>query len=288
MIVYYAIGGGLGHVTRARRVLAALQLEARVIGTADVPQELEQSVDAHREWIRALGADRIIADSFPLGIRGELEGIGVPLDHVARLLRWDAYRRIAAGPLPRFGTTWIVEPLAPDHDAAIRAASDRVIDLQLRPEEPEAPEAPEEPYWLVVHSGPADEVRELVAYAEERRAIDGSTARIIVATACDVNGVERANDPPSALYAGAERIVSAAGFNVMLETEAWRQKHDVIPFIRRFDDQFTRAARRRAANGEVEEALAAQQPAPVDDGSGQSATAATIHHAAVRPRAPER
>jgi len=285
MIVYYAIGGGRGHVTRARRVLAALDVREAIIvasidapGALRIPPELEQSLDAHRRWIRGLGATRIIADSFPLGIRGELAEIGVPLDHVARLLRWDAYRAAVAAPLPRFGTTWIVEPLAADHDTAVRAASERVVELSLQAEDVK-PAACVRPYRLVVHSGPAEEVRELVAYAEERRAIDASRARIVVATACDVDGIERVDaDPPSALFAGAERIVSAAGFNVMLETERWRQKHDVVPFARRFDDQFARAARRRASQRQVEETFTAEQPAAVDH-RGRQRTSAATHHA---------
>jgi len=278
MIVYYAIGGGLGHATRARRVLAALQLEAHIVSTADVPRELERSADAHRDWLRALGAERIIADSFPLCIRGELANLGVPLDHVARLLRWNDYRRVATQPLPRFGTTWIVEPLHADHEDAIRAVSDRVVELRLQPERFE-PFAIAEPYRLVVHSGPADEVRELVAFAEERRALDGSSARIVVVTQCEMDGVERVDADPSALFDRAERIVSAAGFNTLLETEPWCGKHDVVPFRRRFDDQFARAARRRRAQRQIEKTLAAQQTPMLDDRGGQTATAATTHHA---------
>jgi hypothetical protein len=97
-----------------------------------------------------------------------------------------------------------------------------------------------------VHSGPAEEVLELIAYTREL-----TTARVLVATPCDVpmpDGFERVDAfPVSHLYADAERIVSAAGFNVMLETEPWRDKHLVLPFPRRFDDQFARAARRRNA-----------------------------------------
>ncbi len=51
--------------------------------------------------------------------------------------------------------------------------------------------------------------------------------------------------PAAQLFPAASRIISAAGFNVMLETEAWRAKHDVVPFARKFDDQYRRAARRR-------------------------------------------
>lgn len=257
MILYYAIGGGLGHVRRACRVLDALQLDALIVGSIEapgvlrIPASLESSIDEHRAWIRSLGASRIIADSFPLGIRGELFGIDVPLDYVARLLKWDEYRRVVPYELPRFGTAFLVE------ETAVRVSCDRVVAVSLSVTESGGSAAALHK-WLVVHSGPADEVRELIAYAESLQAMRGIRAPLLVATRCAIDGVERTDADPVTLYAQAERIVSAAGFNVMLETGRWREKHDVLPFPRRFDDQFARAARRRRAQRDVVETIAAQ------------------------------
>jgi hypothetical protein len=98
----------------------------------------------------------------------------------------------------------------------------------------------ERPFWLIVHSGPPHEVEELIAYTREL-----TTMPVLVATPCDVampDGFTRIDAfPAHPLFPFAERIVSAAGFNVMLETEPWREKHIVLPFPRRFDDQFARA-----------------------------------------------
>jgi hypothetical protein len=98
------------------------------------------------------------------------------------------------------------------------------------------------PFSLVVHSGPEHEVRELIAYAEELQRIENDDSEIVVVSQCGI-GLDIV--PASSLFAGAKRIVSAAGFNVMLETEPYRDKHHVVPMPRRFDDQFARAARRR-------------------------------------------
>ena len=91
-----------------------------------------------------------------------------------------------------------------------------------------------------------DEVLDLVAYAREI-----CDEEVLVATRCEVNlpaGFSRLDtDRPFDHFEGAKRIISAAGFNVMIETEAWRDKHHVLPQPRRFDDQYLRAARRRAA-----------------------------------------
>jgi hypothetical protein len=225
MTVYYARGGGLGHVTRARRVLDALGLEAEIV--TRLPEH----------------ADHLIVDAFPGGLEGELcSGVRRrKMDYIARLLRWDEYRKAVPHDLPHFHTTYIVEELTPDHLDFVHAHSDRVVHLELAVEA--ARDVAVEDYWLVVHSGPEHEVRELVAYAAELN----PRGRIVVASPFAVDGYERVDAyPASALFPAAARIVSAAGFNVMLETEPWREKHLVVPFPRKFDDQFTRAARRRA------------------------------------------
>jgi hypothetical protein len=277
MIFYYALGGGLGHLTRGRRVLELLGLDATIVTASqyardervtggipivEVPPHLEHDVDAHRVWMRALDAERLIVDTFPGGIQGELCGLEVPMDHVARLLRWDEYRRAVPDDLPSFGTTWIVEDLAPEHDAFVRANSERVVFLECGGTASAFRSACEyesgglatalQRFWLIVHSGPEDEVRELIAFTSELRALaNNAPEHILVATRCDTplpSGFERIDIyPASALYARAERIISAAGFNVMLETEPWSHKHEVVPFARKFDDQFLRAARRRAS-----------------------------------------
>jgi hypothetical protein len=270
MILYYALGGGLGHLTRGRRVLEALGLTAdaafvtaspyahdrRITGgipVIRVPEELDRDPDAHRAWLRdiARGAERILVDTFPCGIQGELSGLDLPpdlpLDLVARLLRWDAYRRAVPAALPRFDTVWRVEPLAAGHEAALRAASRRLLPLDLTPPAPPAVETVP-PYWLIVHSGPEEEVQELVSYAEELRGLAAvPPERILVASRCHVAlpGGFTAIDvyPATPLFPAATRIISAAGFNIMLETEPWRARHHPLPFPRPFDDQYRRAAR---------------------------------------------
>ena len=104
--------------------------------------------------------------------------------------------------------------------------------------------------WLVVHSGPPAETAELVAYAREVAELDGVRPRLTVVTPIRPHGL-----PPDVahldlypawpLFARAERIVTAAGCNVMRQLAPWPERHRVLPFPRRFDDQFTRAARVR-------------------------------------------
>ena len=256
MILYYAVGGGLGHLTRARRVLEALRLDATIVTASpyardqrvtgghpviEIPAHLERDPAAHRAWMRELvrSADRLIADTFPGGIQGELCGLeGLRLDYVARLLRWDEYRRAVPDQLPHFDTTYVIEELT--HDVWSAAAALPLSKRRL------CRRTPKDGPTLIVHSGPGHEVEELIAYARD---LDPH-AQILVATQADVpNRIDAY--PVTHLFPTAKRIVSAAGFNVMLETEPFRHKHHVVPFPRRFDDQFLRAARRRRRMGDA-------------------------------------
>jgi hypothetical protein len=48
--------------------------------------------------------------------------------------------------------------------------------------------------------------------------------------------------PIVSCFGYAERIVTAAGFNIMAEIEALRERHRFVPFPRLLDGEFARAA----------------------------------------------
>jgi hypothetical protein len=255
VILYYAIGGGLGHLVRARAVLHTLGVaeravlltasphaaDARVVGDVPVvrvPDALDGDRAALRRWVTDLVAglqpERIVVDAFPAGVLGELrDPLGVPLDHVARLLRWPRYARRLDGPLPRIETTLVVEPLHADHAAALAAASARLVPLVLV--DPPAPARDDAAgAALVVHAGPEPEVRALTALA----ASTGHQVRIVRPGGDDLDV-----HPAAALFERAAAIVTAAGFNAMRQAEPFRDRHLYLPFARPLDDQTARAVR---------------------------------------------
>jgi len=252
MIVCYARGGGLGHLTRVGAYLHTVHPgAAATILTAwpGDPAVLAQ-------------ADEIVVDAFPAGLDGELDAAGVPpgtrVVHLARLLRWDAYRPLIPDRTLRFAHTWLAEPVSGPHLAYLRTVSDRIAPLSLRdPPGPPPMTAPWNPPsvtaagdWLIVHSGPPEEILELVAYARESAALEGLSPRLVLVSPAAPPGLpaEVAHlsvYPAWPLFATAGRIVSAAGFNVVRQAAPYRHKHRMVPFPRRFDDQFTRAARGR-------------------------------------------
>ena len=102
-----------------------------------------------------------------------------------------------------------------------------------------------------MHAGPGEEVAELVAYAVERMAAEGTHARLVVIAPARPDTLPpRAvwlDAHPAAPFLGAaERIVSAAGFNIMREAAPYAARHHAVPFDRPLDDQYTRASRARA------------------------------------------
>src|SRR5438045_9296480 len=103
-------------MVRAHRVLDALVFSAKII-SSPCDQRL---------------FERVIVDAFPLGVCGELAGVDVPMDYIARLLLWDEYvRSIGDVRWPRFGTTYVVEELTRDHARFVHEHSERVVKLAL-------------------------------------------------------------------------------------------------------------------------------------------------------------
>jgi hypothetical protein len=274
MHLYYALGGGLGHLTRATMVIDALGLagdaallsaspfarDPRVTGglpVVEVPRALGRDRIAFRAWIertlRNLSPAELIVDSFPGGILGELCGVDVrSAVHIARRLRWGVYAPRLTGPVPRFRVTFTVEALAPAHERWLREASARLERLRLPARRGAAASGPlvRAPYWLVVHSGPDHETVDLVRYAAELRAIEKRAAPIaVISPACPswlpAGAAWREVYPAFTHFEHAERIITAAGFNAIRETEPVRERHWCIPYERRLDDQFGRAAAAR-------------------------------------------
>ena len=285
MILYYAFGGGLGHLTRARAffhtrgirdravILTASHFatDPRIVGDAGiitVPADLAEDIPRYRQWlcetIDRVCPDEIYIDSFPAGILGEFCDFPFPehtaLYHLARLLRWSEYSRTIRGAPPSFRLTYELEPLANEHQQFLRDHSAKITPLALRNptsnRESEAGEITEQlacvgnPVWVIVHSGPDEEIAELIAYADEMSGLEKiEPAFILVAPARPMEMPSHIKHldfyPASALFPFADRIITACGFNVMRETEEFKEKHRFLPLARRYDDQFLRAARRK-------------------------------------------
>ncbi|MEC5386185.1 hypothetical protein VVD49_10640 [Uliginosibacterium sp. H3] len=278
--LYYAFGGGLGHLTRARAVRHTLDLRGDfvVLSAAASPHAapaehwlapagIENDIPAFRAWIiesiQRFQPQRLFVDAFPAGILGELCDFpwpaGLDLVHVARILRWDNYAGLIRGALPRYVHCWQLEELSAEHHRTLDAISARIAPLTL--EDPaEASHGDDlhaitrrwvalgKPVWLIVHAGPDTETAELLAYARECAATEQVAPHFaVVSPGIPLPGepdIERIDlQPARTLFPFTARIVTACGFNSMRQAAAWRERHLCMPFARRFDDQFLRRKR---------------------------------------------
>jgi hypothetical protein len=269
VIVCYAAGGGLGHLTRVRAFLHTMRPGREAVVLTSSPFAADPRVvgpypvvcpppgaDPGPWFVGALAdlaPTELVVDAFPGGRYGELTASSVPasvgaVTHLARLLRWTRYRAVATGPLPRYDHTWLLEPLAADHHAALAAVSGTLGPLDLVDPPPVDVGMIDDGAWLIVHSGPAAEVAELVGYAGQTAEVEGLRPRLVLVSPVGHPGVTRYDAYPAwPLFARAARIITAAGCNAVRQAAPWRDRHRMVPFPRLFDDQFTRAARARHA-----------------------------------------
>ncbi len=273
----------MGHLIRTRVLLNTLAINDRVVlisaspfagdprvtGTLEVLEPPRASVHGpktYHNWLRErldeYQPDALFIDAFPAGVLGEWCDFPFPKDlelfHVARLLNWPAYLERIKDQPPRFSATYLVETVTDEHSVFLHAFSRKVIPTTLT--YPEVEISPhhasklENLYrngyetWLVTHSGPEEEVQELLAYARDRGESEGRNARIVLVVPHPPQGLSPTftyldANPVSALFPLVDRIITACGFNLMQETIPFRDRHYWLPFPRPLDDQFLRAAR---------------------------------------------
>ena len=273
MNIYYANGGGLGHLTRARAFLHQHKIESetailtsskfaadkRIVGDLkiiEIDEDFARNKEKYRDFLQNIFNEnkvkKFYLDSFPAGILGEFADFDfgkTEVFYVARLLKWKNHSHFLSDNSLNFKKTFVLENLETEHQKFIEKSSEEIESFDLIYPKFEFEEKKIEkivsqnsPFWLIVHAGNEEETRELLDYAEEMREIEKATVKLIlISPNCDL--YENSFDiyPASMLFPSAERIFTAGGFNAIKQTEQFRSKHFFLPFERRFDDQFARA-----------------------------------------------
>ena len=268
MILYYAMGGGMGHLVRASAFLHTFDLKPYKILTASanatrifdrkdlitVDPEMQDSPENFLGFIQENllkhNIERIILDCFASGILGEIchpgDVFNIPLDYVSRRIRWDRYKEKVSGNL-KFGKSFILEEPEPEHLTFIHDKSDEVWEGSLKYPEYGMPEKILQAWesrsaWLIVHSGPEEEVRILINHALDIAEAENIRPELLLISPIQIPGITSLDFyPASSLFPLAGRIFSGCGFNIMQQTSEYRDKHIFIPFERKYDDQFRRA-----------------------------------------------
>jgi hypothetical protein len=273
MIAVYAMGDGLGHLTRVAAALHTLGV--------DPTDAVLLTASGHAHDRRVTGAARVLriepadvtgtlvdlqprelwVDAFPAGWRGELGSAALPPSVVttryfARRLRWAVYEPLVGADPIAFDHVHRLEPLELGHVAFVDRVARHADGLALV--DPPSRPSPDDlrwfervppPRWLVAHAGPASETAELVAYARDMACAEGLEPSIVAATPNELDAAPRRDCYPVwPLFSQADRVVTAAGFNAMRQGQALAgaERHRFVPFARRLDDQFARARRARS------------------------------------------
>lgn len=270
------MGGGLGHITRFAafchstgiRPVLLTNCEAVKSGRIEVaaerclfPDAAQQSSPAGmREWFLKVlldeAPDRLIIDSFPAGILGELvdlpEFSKIRSEYLARILNISRYFQRVKGSLPWFSRVCRLEKLKDDHETLLNSVSSDIYELELT--DPPAAEtaistmALPEGYWAVIHSGCQEELRQLWEYASQTAICEEQNPGFVFVCPgprppwLPARVLHLDLYPANTIMAGAARVFSAAGFNIMRQMRSRKSIHEVMPFPRALDDQFFRAA----------------------------------------------
>lgn len=278
-VLYAAPGAGLGHLNRALAIgleLREMGVETRIAtnspfaeGVARLARfpvvEIRDWKDGVRAYAEEAQPEVVVCDTFPRGLRGEWAG-GLPARgvYVARRLKAAALGDVFGGRGWAEGFEQVIaaEELGAEHEAVIRDSGLPVVRLpgrvRLRPGLVAAP-APAElerlletgRCRLVVHGGPVEELKRLAELVKGA----GPVAAITPWGQC-LEGIPCFEYYPAGNLVGrAARVVSGAGYNIMSDMMNFRQRHETMPFERRYDDQAGRAGRW----GEVEGTAAAAE-----------------------------
>lgn len=275
MQLYYAMGGGMGHLSRAAAFIYTQKIaaEAIILLTSSpyaaeilphikcltIPHELTQQPPLLAAKINQIINEYNISiaylDAFPTGIAGEWAQVDtkpLQLHYIARLLDWAAYKPLWQ-PSFFFEQTYICEPLTTAHEADLQPQSANISNLALTYPpalgfDLRAKFNITKPLWLIVHSENQAEIQALYDYAQDIARYEKTDAHFILITAAAAFDVGRAvswlkHSAAYAFFPQADKIFTAAGFNLMQQLRDFRPKHHILPFPRRFDNQFLRLKR---------------------------------------------
>jgi hypothetical protein len=260
MILYCAMGGGLGHISRSlailnrspwlagrTRLMVSSALAGLTSGHCPCPMDhvAGEILTSKRKYAAFLSGhlkrhrvQLVIVDTFPSGIVGEWGWVkpSIPIILVARHVKWKEYiGRTDSEAATSPAHTLAIEPLDDGQMTALENCGEvSQLDSPITMGLPNSG-SPKRGV-LVVHSGPAEELAKLTKVARERVG-DAETVEVI--------SPDRGVYPVESFIRDYSTIVSGAGYNMSaLAVQAPPGvTHILHPFQRRYDDQSLRASR---------------------------------------------
>lgn len=261
MKMFYAAGGGFGHLRRVQRFISQTQTgDYRVISNNPVARllfECENVLtllgDSPAQWseqvsrfIQEWNPEALFIDTFPNGLLGELnaEVITAPVNYLARRLKWAAYQPLLTDEKQfHFETVYRFECLEQEHQKFGATHARKFIEFKLSRDLAQAKTEQgmfDGRLWLVMHTSQAEEVESLVEDAIDLAERESNRPVIGLYSNIQLQGkpiVQIDHRQFSQALSSAERVFCGGGFNTLFELQPYRHKVRAVPFPRRFDDQ---------------------------------------------------
>ena len=276
-ILYYCLGGGLGHITRFMAFCHTLTIKPILITLRNdylpnllshfaseifvLPDDFISDKAGLKDWvidiIKQNKPTKIIIDAFPGGILGELSNCNRELDnieieYIARILKLDIYKKRLENQLPHFSKIWQVEELGNAQTLWLNnlAKTNHISINRIKLEYPDfdidsSIPLPQNP-WLIIHSGSDKELQELYEYAKDTALLENITPNFVLIGQNPKPDFLPKNlpyykvYPVTTLLKKSYKVISGAGFNIMQQMNDLKEKHIVLPFYRALDDQHLR------------------------------------------------
>ena len=266
MILYYALGGGLGHITRAFAILThfgAFRKKSHLLVSSKhaklaLPyspckihkidgknfQTKRDYYDFLRDFLNRNQIKVIILDTFPFGILGEFTKLSlhIPKILVARSINFSAYLnkiKFKKGSPPNFSL--IIEPLEENYFKWLRKYTiiDQIHAPIILSNSLQYPNKNYKPKsnCVVIHSGEESERKILIDIVKSRKLTNGLPPDLIHPSL----GIY----PAESIMKQYQWIVSGAGYNMAANAFLLKgNKHHILyPFKRTFDLQDQRIKR---------------------------------------------
>ena len=206
MILYYAVGGGLGHVSRSLAIihtliipsdeiiiLSSIKNVAKIFKTTrykhiPVHDKFDKKPDEYEAWLKNIldnyAIKQVFLDAFPFGIKYEWENIAlfcpqIKFTYIARLLNKETVNQIITRQKICYTQTFICEKIEnQQHLSFINNHSEIVSNLELSyPVNKKISltykrlflkiKKDDNKLYLIVHSGSENEIEMLLDYANE-------------------------------------------------------------------------------------------------------------------------
>lgn len=264
MYLFYVYGAGFGHINRILNFIYTQKIPVKkcvVITNSVFHNQVPKTIKTlYREdvffkdqlnfkiftlnLIKDFKINTLFVDVFPAGFYGELEKI-IPELHLiktvllARILNENYFEKYSS---PLYDVIYTLEHGVTLTNYQFKKAIP--FSLQIKPRESAKDLILKNPYFLVIHSSPLEEVLLLYKHALLYRTVEHIyiysfseiPEHLIYKNTSSVNG-SRIEDK---VLENATEIFTGCGFNSILETKNYRKKQHILPFKRRYDDQFLR------------------------------------------------